>query len=572
NAMIEAASGDVLLITDGVYSTTSGESFPIFLTRGVIVRAAPGAKPVIQGDGTETLMRSFIAGLINLEGLTFIGGGGSGDGGALSFRTATVTIRNCTFTGNKLTGAGGAGVYANFGEILIEDCLFLENEIETQASDDSGAGARIDNADFLLRNCRFIRNRAIGGEPNGGALFTHGDGTIEDCYFQDNYTPAWGGGLWADGANDLTIRGCDFVGNRSGYSGGGMYLFYTAARVEDCGFYANFSSETSGAGGLTLDGFRSEPHQIERCRFVGNSSLWAGGARSMRSARPEFLNCLMIGNRGFIAGGIGVDDEAYATIRYSSLSRNFTNAITVEGGATAEIHDSLFSGHPNAHVRLAGNGMNAFSVNSLFFDSEAGIFSSPTGDYTDLEALESDRQDWNDNLVGDPRFLSPVTGTWTQDATFDPDSYQTALVDESANWESNQWVGANFTINPNITQPLHYAIVSNTSNTMSIWGDSEFFSTSGIAYEIVDVRMSALSAAADVASPTGPSTDFFGNPRPVDIFDRGRDESMDEYDIGAIEIPYESPFLNPKSDINRDGRVDSKDLLLLDEAIKEESK
>ncbi|NUN96028.1 MAG: hypothetical protein HUU16_07620, partial [Candidatus Omnitrophica bacterium] len=83
------------------------------------------------------------------------------------------------------------------------------------------------------------------------------------------------------------------------------------------------------------------------------------------------------------------------------------------------------------------------------------------------------------------------------------------------------------------------------------------------------------SPCIDTAGTSGPSDDLDGNPRPADVAGLGRDGTGDEYDMGAYEFqlppptptvtPTElpTPTMNPASDINQSGKVDTEDLLLL---------
>jgi hypothetical protein len=72
----------------------------------------------------------------------------------------------------------------------------------------------------------------------------------------------------------------------------------------------------------------------------------------------------------------------------------------------------------------------------------------------------------------------------------------------------------------------------------------------------------AGSPCIDAATRTTSDRDLIGTPRPLDVPGVGID-GPNAFDMGAYEYP--GPFSNSHSDINKDGKVDAEDLLLLQE-------
>ena len=74
------------------------------------------------------------------------------------------------------------------------------------------------------------------------------------------------------------------------------------------------------------------------------------------------------------------------------------------------------------------------------------------------------------------------------------------------------------------------------------------------------------SPCIDSASTTGPATDLDGHPRPFDVPGVGTD-GPGAFDMGAYEftiLPTPAPtFVNERSDIDGNDRVDAVDLLIL---------
>jgi len=114
----------------------------------------------------------------------------------------------------------------------------------------------------LVQNCRFERNSA---RNHGGAVYVNGAGsydaapTFRDCIFQQNIAGQDGGALARIGNSDLErvdFEGCDFISNRSGRFGGGLY--YLDADVDswldlyNCFFQKNEAMNRGAATALQV--------------------------------------------------------------------------------------------------------------------------------------------------------------------------------------------------------------------------------------------------------------------------------------------------------------------------------
>jgi hypothetical protein len=70
-----------------------------------------------------------------------------------------------------------------------------------------------------------------------------------------------------------------------------------------------------------------------------------------------------------------------------------------------------------------------------------------------------------------------------------------------------------------------------------------------------DFRLRPGSPCIDSGTAVELATDLEGNPRPIDVLGSGRDGTGDAFEMGAFE------FQIPRSDLNRDGWVNQRDLL-----------
>jgi hypothetical protein len=79
----------------------------------------------------------------------------------------------------------------------------------------------------------------------------------------------------------------------------------------------------------------------------------------------------------------------------------------------------------------------------------------------------------NNNLGGNanpnPWLIGVTTGTWSANATYDPQTRLTTLYHAGAGWSPGELVGK--MVNPDITQRLHAVIVDNTTDQILVWGD-----------------------------------------------------------------------------------------------------
>ncbi len=137
--------------------------------------------------------------------------------------------------------------------------------------------------------------------------------TIINCIFSVNQASstsgiAQGGGVFCQSGSPL-IRRCQFLDNTAG-QGGGLYLSgLTGAKIVQCTFARNQSSDAGG--GLYVGGSSTEVSQplLRQSIFCNNTSVYGGGIY-ISQALPEIVNCTLYGNQAQvqgIGGGLCVD-------------------------------------------------------------------------------------------------------------------------------------------------------------------------------------------------------------------------------------------------------------------------
>ena len=155
--------------------------------------------------------------------------------GAVAFTSSmsedSCRIVNCNFIDNHAVNTG-AVVTHNAGPSawkIIENCYFEGNYSEETT------GALWVEGMTILRNCEFVSNSA----PGCGAIYVSGDDVIiEDCLFLENS----GSAMKVSGNTDALINNCTFCGNFSVYAGAAIYASFSNtcdAIISSCIFSGN---------------------------------------------------------------------------------------------------------------------------------------------------------------------------------------------------------------------------------------------------------------------------------------------------------------------------------------------
>jgi hypothetical protein len=589
SALAISTSTDSIRVASGTYNEASGEAFPIPISGSqIICRASLQDIPIIEGNGSVTTLLIPNAAMPRLEGLVITGGSGDA-GGGIRITDSSPTLVDCSIRGN--VARTGGGVFSLNSSPAFTRCSFEENRATGSNFGEGGGGCYCSSGNPVFESCRFVYNSGNGNQSSGGGVLLDGRAKLTGCLLAGNEGVGFGGGAWFQGGS--TASRCIFTQNQAKFWGGGAYIYFSPTVVEDCLFTSNRAvGMGDGGGGLACDG---EPGStIQGCSFVGNYAQRAGGVICWRSSIAEFSNCLFGGNFGTAGGGIVCAMDAKPRFSFCTLLANRTvgrgGGLVSQESSLPTVDSCLFSGNYGFDITEVDKASDVAASTNLFFNNADGIFfdEGETPFYSVSQA-QAVIPEFENNLGSDPLLPAPLSGTWSSDGVYSAQSFQTTLTDLSASWAGNQFAQKSILINPDETQHFHFAVVSNTSNTVTVWGDASLFSQAGKTYKIFDFRPGAGSPCIDSAALAGPGADLLGNLRPVDISGSGRDSTGNEYDIGAIEFQVPAPLptatpsptateaaptptitstptpglSNPRSDINQDGMVDEKDLLLL---------
>lgn len=251
-----------------------------------------------------------------IDGSTFTGNTGALD---VSSFLGTLNITNGTFSGNMERPAVR---FAFAQQATVADCVFSGNQ-----SVQNGAALAAESSTIHVSNCSFTNNH-LDTQSYGGAVWTRGEATFEDCTFTGNTGHSGAGAAVWDGG---VLRHCTFDGNQAQYNGGALHL---EGYATDCVFTNNTAGVDGGAVYLregTLDGATVTDN---------TAGLWGGGI----DARDATVSaCLIEGNQSHGAGGIRIQN---GVLRNSTVIDNTaSNEAGTEGnygGIMAEKDSSVY--------------------------------------------------------------------------------------------------------------------------------------------------------------------------------------------------------------------------------------
>lgn len=305
---------------------------------------------------------------------------------------------------------------------------------------------------------------------------------------------------------------------------------------------------------------------VRRCILVGNSSWHTGHSGSgiaMSQSNALIENCLIVGNVGHAGGGIDVEGGANPRIINCTIANN---SAVLGGGLCASVGANLLV----ANTVLWGNTAGAGAQLRLFTGATTLTVSHclVQGGQADVDGDGAARLIWaSGNVVADPLFRTSFGrvwgGTWTAAAVYDPVTRTTTLYDAQARWLENEL--ADLFLQPSLESLVQGLIVSNTAETITVWGDYDSLGLPGTEYRIHDYHPRNCSPCIDAGDnePTAwlaGDTDLDGRARRID------DPRMPDTgsglpplaDLGAYEYPADCP-----GDLTGDRIVNLADLLLL---------
>ena len=235
-AVVSDPGSGTVHVLEGTYTEN------ITLVDGVDVIGAGAGVSIIDGNASGRVVTAdnITSGTV-LDGFTITNGYISGHGGGMvTTNSSSLTVSNCTFSGNTATSWGG-GMYNYNSSPTLTNCTFSGNT----ASQYGGGMFNYYYSSPTLTGCTFPGNTASYG---GGGMFNYDNcsPTLTNCTFSGNSATSvmiGGGGMCNYMYSSPTLTNCTFTGNTAGGSGDGMYNYYSSPEVTNCIFWNDSPQE-----------------------------------------------------------------------------------------------------------------------------------------------------------------------------------------------------------------------------------------------------------------------------------------------------------------------------------------
>ena len=241
-ALAAAGSGDVILATNGTYTSTH---FAIdWLKSGETLRSVNGAEytsitpydagqPCIRVEGTLDGFTVKNGNSVGYKGggVMLVGGSllncivtncTSGEDGGGVYVDSSGSVSNCVITGNSSSSSGGG--------IALKNGLVIDSTISDNSASGNGGGVYISSTSGSFKN-NIVRHNTAEGP--GGGIYTMIGCTILGSLITGNESSNDGGGVHANGS---TVESCTIVGNTSSANGSGLMLPWEEAPCEIASF------------------------------------------------------------------------------------------------------------------------------------------------------------------------------------------------------------------------------------------------------------------------------------------------------------------------------------------------
>ena len=248
----------------------------------------PGASMVTVRRSTGGSYRIFLVtttGFASFSGLTI----SNGLGGISNVNAATVTVRDCTLSGNVAASGRGGGIFNNStGRVNVINSTFSGNSADKGGAIYNNSKGRVD-----VTNCAFVSNGASKG-----------------------------GGIGSAGGT-LNVTNCTFTGNVANLIGGAIHNVFGTVNVNGSSFDANmaFDSVVDGGGAICngdSNGFHFGILNVTNSTFVANFAFEGGAIDSIAQSITTVTNSTFSGNRvgfGDSGGGIATDSNGPVNVK-----------------------------------------------------------------------------------------------------------------------------------------------------------------------------------------------------------------------------------------------------------------
>jgi len=528
-AVSHASSGDEIHVAEGTYNETV-----LIRNKSLVIKGGyskdwgihdPAQYLTTIDGGSDSVVSLVSTGgdyTGTIDGFTITGGDTTGAGGGVSVNKYRATISHNVIKNNTADGNGG-GIVVIGATVTIDD-----NTIRSNVSQEQGGGGIMARADshVTITNNRIISNRSVVG--GGGIRIEDSEGTFEGNEVTNNTTSNTGGGL-AVVRSDVDVEDNDFSGNKGTKGGGGIqFSIGSTGLISNNRLVDNEAGNQPGGGGIHF--WQCAPQYGGAPQFVGNTvtdntSDKVGGGVNIEDSTPLIQDNVITDNHADDqGGGLNITVNSAPTLIGNTIAHN---TASVKGGGIfcydsapkIRRNEIVDNQAPTAGgIHLAGcQGLeitNNFVARNKATIEGGGIhLTSNSGGSILNNTLVNNNLGAGGEAINlrnntKPRIANNIMVGQTHGVRVREDAAPT--VEYNDVWQSSN---------------KNYDGVSAGPGAVSC--DPEFVNLSG-----GDYHLTAGSCVIDKGTASGaPTTDFDGDPRPVD----GDENGNAAWDMGADE-------------------------------------
>lgn len=325
--------------------------------------------------------------------------------GAAIYSTANVSIYNSSFIDNNIYNVGGA-IYSARGNLTVYDSYFTLNRAVSGAAIYSAFG------NLYVNNTSFIENSAESFF--GGAIYSTGFATTENCEFNYNFAVKDGGAI--TNTNNFTIINCSFIENFAGENGGAIEnVPWTEVENGNLTIInSTFCGNGARKGGVIINYGKIESVG-EMATVTARNSLFelnsaSEGGVIYNEQYVDFENCVFIDNEADEYNVISSNESLIKSINNNWWGTNNPNKEDI--GAMPETWIILkFTNttpliiNDNVSLQVSLNTLNDGRTIDAHLPERIAIFSAENSDFSENELRFSSAANNTVKALGDELFV-----------------------------------------------------------------------------------------------------------------------------------------------------------------------